>query len=85
MACLANVPNRLIVGAYRYGRLGSKNKSQYDRLKSIRKRLDSYEQNGNLELLVDIANLALCEFVEGRHPKRHFKTEEAARGVEEIK
>ena len=70
--------NRLIVGSYRYGRLGAVGKPQYDRIASMRKRLDDYETGGNLERLVDVANLCLLEFVEGDHPARHFR----AAGVE---
>ena len=32
--------NRLIMGAIRYGRIGDKNKPQYDRVKSMIKRLN---------------------------------------------
>ena len=65
--------NRLIMGAFRYGLLRDPGKPQYNRMKSIAQRAAIYEENGNLEILVDIANLALLEFVEGVHPKRHFK------------
>lgn len=64
--------NRLIMGALRYGKLNAPGKPQYDRMASIQKRAKLYAETGNLEILVDIANLALLEFEEGRHPKRHF-------------
>ena len=64
--------NRLIMGAIRYGLLGSPNKPQYDRIEYMRRKLKEYKESGNLECLVDVANLALCEFVEGKHPKSHF-------------
>ena len=64
--------NRMVQGAFRYGRLGAKGKPHYDRLMEIRRRLERYEDTGNLECLVDAANVALLEFVEGRHPDRHF-------------
>ena len=64
--------NRLIIGAMRYGRLSMPGKKDWDRIGSIKTRVDAYIKTGNLEHLVDIANLCLCEFVEGRHPKRHF-------------
>lgn len=70
--------NRLVLGALRYGPLGARGKPQYDRVASIKKRLDAYAQGGNLEMLVDAANLALLEFVEGDHPRRHLR----AAGVE---
>lgn len=66
--------NRLIAGAYRYGKLNEPLKHDYDRVSSIKKRLVLYENDGNTEHLVDIANLCLCEFVEGKHPLKHFKS-----------
>jgi len=68
--------NRLIMGALRYGKLGAPGKPQYDRVDSICKRITAYQASGNLELLVDVANLCLCEFVEGKHPKRHWNAED---------
>lgn len=64
--------NRLIMGALRYGKLGTPGKPVYDRTSSIQKRLTAYRTTGNKELLVDIANLCLCEFVECRHPLAHW-------------
>ena len=66
--------NRLIVGAYRYGKLQEEGKPEYDRISSAIRRLKRYRESGNTEYLVDIANLCLLEFVEGKHPKKHFKT-----------
>jgi len=64
--------NRLIVGSYRYGRLGAKGKPTYANIPSMIKRLQAYETDGNDEHLVDVANLCLCEFIEGTHPLKHF-------------
>lgn len=66
--------NRLIVGSYRYGLIGADGKPKYDRLKAIRTRLDDYEKGGNLERLVDVANLCLLEFCETDHPLKHFRS-----------
>ena len=57
--------NRLIFGAMRYGRLGAKNKPKYDRVKDMIRRLKEYEVDRNSEHLVDVANICMCEFVEG--------------------
>lgn len=69
--------NRLIFGAYRYGQMGHgripAGKPTYDRCESVRKRLGFFEQTGNAEWLVDIANLALLIYEERVHPKFHFK------------
>lgn len=63
---------RLILGAYRYGAIGTSCKPQYNRVEACSRRLAAYQESGNLELLVDVANLCLLEFVEGKHPRRHF-------------
>lgn len=65
--------NRLIIGGMRYGLLASAGKAQWDRSHFIRQRLKLYEQTGNLEYLVDVANGALLEYVEGVHPNKHWR------------
>lgn len=72
--------NRLVMGAIRYGRINT-HRPAYDRMKSIDSRLTSYKLTGNDELLVDIANLCLLEFVEGKHPLKHFKAYDDAEHV----
>lgn len=64
--------NRLVIGAMRYGRIGAKNKPDYDRIESMIKRLSNFKRTGNKEYLVDVANLCLLEFVECKHPNQHF-------------
>ena len=66
--------NRLVVGAFRYGLIGDKNKKRFDGIGYMLVKIKRYNETGNLEALVDIANLALLEFVEGRHPKKHFSS-----------
>lgn len=64
--------NRLIMGHMRYGPLAHPDKPKYNNLAALRKKIDLYERTGNDEILVDIANYALVEFVEGVHPHKHF-------------
>ena len=63
---------RMVMGAFRYGRLNAAYKPEFDRLSSIRDRIKLYYDDRNDEHLVDIANLCLCEYVEGKHPKKHW-------------
>lgn len=69
--------NRLIMGALRYGKMGHgsipKGKPKYDRVESIRKRLEFFVETGNAEWLVDIANMALLMFEERVHDNFHFE------------
>jgi hypothetical protein len=66
--------NRLLMGAFRYGRLKAKDKPKYNRVQKIKDKIEMYERTGNLEFLVDIANIALMEFEEGEHPLKHFRS-----------
>lgn len=72
--------NRLAMGMLRYGPFGEKNKPYFNMLDSIKKRIAKYKIDGNDEHLVDIANLALCEFLEGKHPLKHFKAQDEGPG-----
>jgi len=77
--------NRLIMGAFRYGRFRSPGKGLHAHIKSIVQRAAAYESDGNLEHLVDIANLAMVEFAEGRHPNRHFRAQDDGTHAEKVK
>lgn len=65
--------NRLMMGCLRYGKLNDHNKPTYDRTESIKKRLEKYEKTKNKEYLVDIANMCMLEYEEG---KGYFSSED---------
>lgn len=67
--------NRLVIGALRYGRMGSTGKPQYDRISAAKKRLARYLETGNVEMLVDVANFMMLEFVEGPKKSLYVDTE----------
>ena len=78
--------NRLIMGALRYGKLKAPFKKQWDRIPSIKRRLDEYVVTGNLEMLIDCANLCLLTFVEDLHPQRHWPSaDEEESATEHVK
>jgi hypothetical protein len=58
------------MGALRYGEIPQK--AKYNYIKSLENRLAQYKETGNTELLVDVANLAMLEFVCGSHPNKHW-------------
>jgi hypothetical protein len=74
--------NRLIMGAIRYGRLNAPGKPQYDRVKAIIDRAHEFAKTQNLDLLPDIANLALLEFEEGNDPRRHIACRDGGQHVQ---
>lgn len=66
----------LVIGAIRYGRMGDPFKAKYDYPEAMVNRVKLYQKTGNLEWLVDVANFAMLEFVDGDHPRRHVRTVE---------
>lgn len=65
--------NRLLVGRFRYAKFGTQEKGAYDCIGSALSRLRKYQDTGNLEHLVDVANLCMVEFEHGDHSNRHFE------------
>lgn len=65
--------NRMKMGRHRYGPLDERNVIKYDIIKSLKKRLRAYEESGNTEFLVDVANFAMMEYLFPMHPDAHFK------------
>ena len=63
--------NRLIMGALRYGLMHGP-RPDYDYISDTIRRLQAYQESGNTEHLVDVANLCLLAFELDRHPKKHF-------------
>ena len=59
---------RMIMGSFRYGLIGRRpGKPEYDRVASMIARLEKYKDDRNAEHLLDVANLAKIEYVEGDH------------------
>lgn len=60
---------------YKYGPL-KKNYEEYgcmDAVGNLKKRLEAYEQTGNTEFLVDVANFAMIEFMYPQKEGAYFK------------
>ncbi len=64
--------NRLVMGAFRYGRFDNDDKWRFSLIGGLQEKLMAYQQTGNTEYLVDLANYALLEFVRPAHPKAHW-------------
>lgn len=66
--------NRKVQGAFRYGLFSAAGKPQFDRMNRIILEATEYVIDGNDERLLDITNMCELEFIEGIHPKKHFKS-----------
>lgn len=78
---------------YKYGPMAENYKTEktIDAIKSLKKRLQKYEETGNTEFLADIANFAMIEFMYPQHPQAFYKPTDTGAceiigfGVNEIK
>ena len=64
--------NRLVMDAFRYGRMKDKEKGEYKLLESLKRKVSMYQQTGNLEYLVDASNYLLLEFTFPHVDNPHF-------------
>lgn len=68
--------NRLLMGMLRYGPLNQAGKPKWNRVAHMASKIQEYKLTGNMECLVDIANLALLEFEEGEYSNRYFNADD---------
>jgi len=66
--------NRMLMGAFRYGRMDRQDLRSYDLPAEAKKRINRYIETGNTENLVDAANMLGIEFKKGHHPNKHFES-----------
>jgi hypothetical protein len=71
--------NRDIVGFYRHGDIGTANTRGKNVPEMLERRWRRYRKTGNRELLMDVANLAMSEYMDPSHPKAHFAPEDSGR------
>jgi|WetSurMetagenome_2_1015567.scaffolds.fasta_scaffold39004_4 hypothetical protein len=66
--------NRMIMGYFRYGANKPELMKKLDFIGSAKQRIERYEKDGNLEHLVDAANILRMEFEMPHHPNAHFQS-----------
>lgn len=64
--------NRMMTSFYKYGPL-EQNVGTVNEIRSLKERLELYNQTGNTEWLVDVANFAMIEFMYPKHKNAHFR------------
>lgn len=61
------------MGRFRYGPIRGSGLPPTKNIHEIRKRITLYEETGNQEHLVDVANFAMVEYMKPCHPNPHFE------------
>jgi hypothetical protein len=67
----------MMVSFHKYGALADAYPHRVKALPSLAKRLEMYEETGNTEYLVDVANFAMIEFMRPAHPKAFYEPTDA--------
>lgn len=70
---LQGMKDRMEVSFHKYGPVAEAFPHRVHAIESLRVRLKLYEETGNTEWLMDVANFAMIEFMHPRHPKAHFQ------------
>ena len=82
---LSLMKNRMVMGGYRYGPLKSQKKRAFDNIADVKRRLELYEETGNMEHLVDAANITIIECLKKNHKNFHFESIDDGVHAERIK
>jgi hypothetical protein len=70
----------MAVSFHKYGPVAQAYPDLVDAVACLRDRLAHYDQDGNTEHLVDVANFAMIEFMHPRHEKAHYAGTDAELG-----
>lgn len=57
---------------FKYGRVSDAYPQKVDAIASLKIRLARYDETGNGDYLIDVANFAMIEFTHPRHPEAHY-------------
>lgn len=70
----------MTVSLHKYGPVKDAYPHKVNAIASLKQRLDLYEQTGNADYLVDVANFAMIEFMRPAHPDFHDRPTDGGEG-----
>lgn len=70
---LQGMADRMAISFHKYGPAKVNYPFPANAIESLRKRLSKYEETGNTEWLIDVANFAMIEYMHPGHPEAHFR------------
>lgn len=77
---VARMQRSMGVSFHKYGAVKDAYPHKVNAVKSLRHRLQLYEETGNADYLVDVANFAMIEFMCPAHPDFHDKPTDGGEG-----
>lgn len=70
---LQGMLNRIGISHFKYGNMADSYPYKVNALDCLKERLRKYEQTGNTEWLMDVANFAMIEYMFPDHEQAHFR------------
>lgn len=70
----------MAVSYHKYGPVKEAYPHKVNAVATLKQRLDLYEKTGNADYLVDVANMAMIEFMHPAHPDFHDKPTDGGEG-----
>lgn len=74
---LQGMLNRMGVSQHKYGTPRDSYPHKVDAVACLKERLAKYEEDGNTEWLMDVANFAMIEFMFPAHSEAHFTPQDS--------
>jgi hypothetical protein len=70
--------DRMAMSYFKYGPLAKAYPDRVDAIATLKLKLAAYEASGNTEILQDVANYAMIEFLRPRHLKAHYQATDSS-------
>lgn len=65
--------DRVAMSFSTYGKMSMAYPDKVNAIKTLKTKLAKYEETGNTEFLMDVANYAMIEFTHPGHPRAHYE------------
>jgi hypothetical protein len=77
-AFIQRMIDRMCFSFFKYGKVEDAYPHKLNAIETLKLALKAYEEDGNVERMVDAANYAMIEFMRPKHPKAHWKATDSS-------
>jgi hypothetical protein len=77
--------NRMVLGSFRYGNIQKQDFNKFDMISETIRRLNLYNESGNLEHILDAGNCLMIEYIKGKRNGKLVQSIDDGKHNEETK
>ena len=77
--------NRMSFGGFRYGPTKTQKRGQFNDVEDVKRRLCLFQKTGNMEHLIDAANITVLACIKKDHPNFHFESTDDGEHAKKLK